>query len=256
MKQVSCKIISNMQIAPLIYRLELKGDTSALQNPGQFVNIAIPGFSLRRPISVCDWKDGQITLIYKVVGNGTRALARYREGNLDLLCGLGNGFSLSRAKGHIPLLIGGGVGIPPLYALAKKFKEQKARPVIFLGFNTASEIFYQKEFQELSDIVLISTMDGSCGIAGTVVDAMQIWAGENRDASPYLYSCGPIPMMRALWTQADRFGWEGEFSLEERMGCGIGACMGCSLLTASGAKRICREGPVFVKGDLLWNPEK
>ena len=222
--------------------MKLIGDTEGIV-AGQFVNIKIDGLYLRRPISVCDSEEGELTLIYKVVGIGTEAMSGMREGeSLDILTGLGNGYDLT-ASGECPLLVGGGVGTPPLYKLAKELTAMGKKVTVILGFNTKSEVFYEKEFEALGATVKICTVDGSYGIRGFVTDAM-------KDVDyTYFYSCGPEPMLKALYKASTT---SGEMSFEERMGCGFGACMGCSCKTVSGNKRICKEGPVLKKEDIIW----
>ena len=242
MKQVYLTIEKNEKLTRDVLRLTLTGDASGVTNPGQFVNIAIDGFYLRRPISVCDKEDGKITLIYKVVGDGTRALSEAKEGTvLDTLTGLGNGYSTEKA-GSSPLLIGGGVGIPPLFWLCKELAVNGVSPSVILGFNTADEIFLEEEFRALGVPVTVTTADGSRGVRGFVTDAI------DPDHS-YFYACGPLPMLRAV---AEKTSFPGEMSFEERMGCGFGACMGCSVLTKSGPVRVCRDGPVISKEDVIW----
>ena len=244
MKQSIFKIIENEKIAANIFRMILAGDTSAIVSPGQFVEIALPGRFLRRPISVCDAEAGRLTLIYKVVGHGTFDMSRMEKGSqLDIISGLGNGYDLT-AGGDKPLLIGGGVGVPPLYMLAKKLIEQRKTPTVILGFNTENEVFYQKEFEALGCGVFVTTADGSRGTKGFVTDALPM-VGEYS----YYYCCGPEPMLKAIYNKASG---SGEYSFEARMGCGFGACMGCSIMTRSGSKRVCREGPVFKKEDIIW----
>ena len=232
-------------IAPSVYEMKMEGDTSAVSNAGQFVELSLEGFFLRRPISVCDYTDHSLTLVYKVVGGGTRQMSELPQGTvLDVLCGLGNGFNVEQECRHA-LLVGGGVGTPPLYALARQLKAKGRKVTVVLGFNTASEIFYVEELKALGVDVVVATADGSAGVKGFVTDAIR-----NLDADyDYLYSCGPLPMLRALSEQCSV---DGELSLEERMGCGFGICMGCSIMTRSGAKRVCKEGPVFKKEDIIW----
>ena len=221
----------------------LSGDTTAITNPGQFVNIAIEGCYLRRPISVCDYDGQSITLIYKVVGRGTEIMSRMQAGEkLDVLTGLGNGFSLSAATER-PLLVGGGVGVPPLYNLARKLKAAGKRVQVVLGFNRADEIFYADEFEALGVEVHIATVDGSVGVKGFMTDAMKALEFD------YIYTCGPLPMLKAIYNAS---GCDGEFSFEERMGCGFGACMGCSCQTTKGSKRICKEGPVLKRDEIIF----
>lgn len=242
MKQELFTIKENYPLTDSVYLMKLIGDTEGII-AGQFVNIKIDGLYLRRPISVCDSEDGELTLIYKVVGIGTEAMSGMREGEaLDILTGLGNGYDLT-ASGEYPLLVGGGVGTPPLYKLAKELTAMGKKVTVILGFNTKSEVFYEKEFEALGATVKVCTVDGSYGIRGFVTDAM-------KDVGyTYFYSCGPEPMLRALYKASVT---SGEMSFEERMGCGFGACMGCSCKTVSGNKRICKEGPVLKKEDIIW----
>ena len=244
MKQVSLHILENTALAQGIYRLRLGGDVSAVTAPGQFVNIKLNGFFLRRPISVCDWQDGELTLIYKVLGRGTAQMATLPVGTaLDVLTGLGNGYDLSPA-GKAPLLVGGGVGIPPLYGLAKRLTAQGKRVTAVLGFNCAAEQFLVEDLRALGVKVIVLTADGSAGVRGLVTDGMAL----AQDYS-YLYTCGPEAMLLAVY---DRCATSGQFSFEERMGCGFGACMGCSCQTKYGNKRICTDGPVLVKEEIIW----
>ena len=241
MKNVKFKIQSNLSLTASVYEMRLAGDTAGIL-PGQFVNIAVPGFYLRRPISVCGCEAGVLTLVYKTVGHGTEAMARMQPGDTpDLLTGLGNGYDLSKA-GNTPLLIGGGVGVPPLYYTAKKLLEQGVKPKVILGFNTKEEIFYEAEFRALGCDVTVTTADGSHGVKGFVTDALP-------ELYTYFYACGPKPMLKALCA---RTATDGQLSLEERMGCGFGACMGCTQKTKNGYKRVCKEGPVFTKEELTW----
>lgn len=242
MKQGIFTILKNTALTDSVYRMVLAGDTSAITNPGQFVNIRLNGCFLRRPISVCDCDAKTLTLIYKVIGSGTEIMSNLNPGeSLDLLTGLGNGYDIS-AAGNRPLLIGGGVGVPPLYLLAKRLLETGCTVTVILGFNTAAEIFYQREFEQLGCTVRLTTVDGSVGIKGFVVDAMDV------DAT-YFYCCGPEPMLKAVYKSAKT---SGQMSFEERMGCGFGACMGCSCKTITGYRRICTEGPVMKTEDILW----
>ena len=243
MKQGLYEIIENTSVSPSVYRMILKGDTSAFSAPGQFVNIKIEGKFLRRPISVCDYDGETITLIYKVVGSGTEILSETPVGaKLDLLTGLGNGYDTKKC-GSRPLLIGGGVGIPPLYNLCRKLISLGKKPTVILGFNKAEEIFYEDMFASLGADTIVTTVDGSYGIKGFVTDAMK-----NVDYD-YFYTCGPEPMFRAIEREAKT---SGQFSFEERMGCGFGACMGCSCKTKYGAKRICKDGPVLCREEIIW----
>ncbi len=243
MKQDFYEIAQNMNLAKNIYKMVLKGDSSAITRPGQFINIKLEGRFLRRPISVCDCDKESITIIYKIVGAGTEQMSRLKKGEkLDILTGLGNGFDTAPC-GEKPLLIGGGVGVPPMYMLCKEFIALGKRVCVILGFNTAEEIFYEKEFQALGARTIITTVDGSHGIKGFVTDAMK-----NMEYT-YFYTCGPMPMFRAIEQSAVT---SGQFSFEERMGCGFGACMGCSCKTKYGSKRICKDGPVLVREEIIW----
>ena len=243
MKQGIYEILSNAPLTKDVWRMELGGDTTAITAPGQFVNVKLNGFFLRRPISMCDYDDGKIVIIYKVVGKGTAAMSLMQKGEcLDLLTGLGNGYELTKA-GEQPLLLGGGVGVPPLYRLAKDLLAKGKQVSVILGFNTKSEIFYENEFRALGADVTVTTVDGSYGTKGFVTDAM---AGKDYS---YFYTCGPEPMLKAIFRAAKT---SGQLSFEERMGCGFGACMGCSCKTVTGNKRICKEGPVLVKEDIIW----
>lgn len=243
MKQGIYKILDNFELAPAVFKLVLEGDTSALSASGQFVNIKIDGLFLRRPISVCDFDENGMTLIYKVVGEGTEKLSKMSVGEeLDLLVGLGNGFNCEISC-DTPLLIGGGVGIPPLYNLCKRLIASGKRPTVILGFNTASEAFYEKEFSILGAEVYVTTVDGSHGERGFVTDVMK------KLSYDYFYTCGPMPMFKAIEAVAKT---SGQFSFEERMGCGFGACMGCTCKTKYGNKRICKDGPVLVREEIVW----
>ena len=243
MTQGIYSVESNRPLAESIYEMVLKGDTSSLKNPGQFINIKIDGFYLRRPISVCDYNEETITIIYKTVGEGTKAMSLLKEGAvLDILCGLGNGFDTSKS-GNAPVLIGGGVGVPPMYNLCKKLISQGKQVKVILGFNKKSEMFYEDEFKNLGAEVYVTTADGSYGIKGFVTDAL-----ENIDYT-YFYTCGPVPMFKAVESVAVT---SGQYSFEERMGCGFGACMGCSCKTKYGNKRICKDGPVLEREEIIW----
>lgn len=243
MKQDFYEIISNEQIAPSVFKAVLAGDTSPITASGQFVNIKIAEFYLRRPISICDWDDKSLTIIYKIVGDGTEALSQMKKGEkLDLLIALGNGYDTSLSGGK-PLLIGGGVGIPPLLGLCKKLISENKSVSVVLGFNTESEIFLENEFKALGANVTVTTADGSYGLTGFVDAAMK-----DADYS-YFYTCGPKPMFRSVNAIAKT---SGQFSFEERMGCGTGACMGCTCKTKTGPKRVCTEGPVFIREEIEW----
>ena len=243
MKQEFFEIVTNENLAKDVYRMTLKGNTEGITQTGQFVNIKIEGNFLRRPISVCDWDNETLTLIYKVVGEGTKKMKDYLVGtSLDILTGLGNGYDTS-LSGSTPLLLGGGVGVPPLYALCKKLISEGKQPTVILGFNSKCDVFYEEEFKKLGARVIVATADGTYGIKGFVTDAM-------KDISySYFYTCGPEPMLKAVYKTTNT---SGQFSFEERMGCGFGACMGCSCKTVTGYKRICKEGPVLQKEEILW----
>ena len=243
MKQGIYTITENTPLAESVFRMRLSGDTSAVTAPGQFINIRLAGHYLRRPISVCDWDESSITIIYKILGQGTADMSALQPGDtLDILTGLGNGFDMGDA-GDAPLLLGGGVGTPPMYALAKRLLSMGKSVHVALGFNTAADVFYEKELRALGAEVAVATVDGSYGIKGFVTDAA---AG----FSPtYYYACGPEPMLRAVYRALP---CSGQLSFEERMGCGFGACMGCTCKTVTGYKRICRDGPVLRKEEILW----
>ena len=242
MKQGIFEIVENTALTDSVYRMVLRGDVSAVAAPGQFVNILLDGLYLRRPISVCDVSDNTLTIIYKVVGKGTEQMSRMETGSLDVLTGLGNGYDLS-LSGEKPVLLGGGVGVPPMYLLAKRLIAQGKKVSVILGFNTQSEVFYEKEFKALGAEVTVTTVDGSYGTKGFVTDVLK-----NMDYT-YFYTCGPEPMLKAVY-KASRT--SGQMSFEKRMGCGFGACMGCSCKTLTGYKRICKEGPVMQKEEILW----
>ncbi len=246
MKQSFFEIVSNepLTFAPSgqVFRLVLRGDVSAITRPGQFVNVKLDGLFLRRPISVNDLGENTLTLIYKVVGKGTKQLSAMKSGALDLLTGLGNGYDTS-LSGENPVLIGGGVGVPPLFLLAKTLLSEGKKPSVVLGFNKKEEIFGEADFLSLGIPVKVTTVDGSYGIRGFVTDALK------ETDYGYFYACGPEPMLRAVWKSAVT---SGQMSFEERMGCGFGACMGCSCKTLTGNKRICRDGPVMKKEEILW----
>ena len=242
MKNTIFKILSNANLTSNVYIMTLKGDTEGIRC-GQFVNIQLDGLFLRRPISVCDCEGDVLTLIYKVVGRGTEKMSRMTEGeSLDLLTGLGNGYNTT-PSGDKPLLLGGGVGVPPLYMLCKKLISEGKHPTVILGFNKADEVFYEDEFKALGAEVIVCTADGSYGVKGFVTTAM-----EGIDYT-YFFTCGPEPMLKAVYKATTT---EGQMSFEERMGCGFGACMGCSCKTITGYKRICKEGPVMRKKEILW----
>ena len=243
MKQSFFKIIENTQLTATVYKMKLSGDVSEITSPGQFVNIKIDGLYLRRPISVCDSENGVLTLIYKVVGKGTEKMSEMEAGTeLDILTGLGNGYN-TELSGDKPLLVGGGVGVPPLYMLAKKLIAEGKKVTVILGFNTKDEIFCEDDFKALGADVIVATADGSYGVKGFVTDAL------SGVEYTFFYTCGPEPMLKALYKATAT---SGQFSFEERMGCGFGACMGCSCKTITGYKRICKDGPVLEKEEILW----
>ena len=244
MKQGIFEIKENIKIAKDVYKMILAGDTSDITKPGQFINIQLDGFYLRRPISVCDYDEKCVTIIYKVVGKGTEVMAKMQSGEkLDVLTGLGNGFDTSKT-GDLLVLVGGGVGVPPMYNLAKVLIEEGKKPVAILGFNKAEEIFYKDEFEALGVKTYITTVDGSVGIKGFVTDALN-----EIDNYTYVCTCGPEPMLKALYNACNT---SGQFSFEERMGCGFGACMGCSCKTKYGNKRICKDGPILEQEEIIW----
>ena len=243
MKQSIFTILENKALTKDVYKMVLEGDTSAITAPGQFVNIQLSGKFLRRPISVCDWNETQLTIIYKVVGKGTEQMSAMNPGEkLDILTGLGNGSDLTLC-GDKPVLLGGGVGVPPMYGLAKHLRSLGADVSVILGFNTKDEIFYEEEFKALGCSVQVTTVDGSYGIKGFVTDALNM-------VYTHFCTCGPEPMLKAVYKATTT---SGQMSFEERMGCGFGACMGCSCKTLTGYKRICKEGPVMKKEEILWN---
>ncbi len=242
MKQGIFTVSSNEKLTSSVFRMKLEGDVSAITAPGQFINILIDGLFLRRPISVFDCDEKSVTIIYKVVGKGTEKMSEMQPGtSLDVLTGLGNGYDTG-LSGDRPLLIGGGVGVPPLYMLAKKLISQGKKVSVILGFNTADEIFCEDDFKKLGADVFVTTVDGSYGVKGFVTDAFP-------DEYSYFYTCGPEPMLKAVYKTSKT---SGQFSFEERMGCGFGACMGCSCKTVTGFKRICKDGPVLCKEEILW----
>ena len=243
MKDTYFTLIKNEKIASNTYLSVLEGDVSDITASGQFVNIKLDGFYLRRPISVCNVEDNLLTIIYKAVGAGTEKMAATEVGAKWLvLTGLGNGYDLSKS-GNAPLLIGGGAGVPPMYYLARKLVSEGKKPTVILGFGKADEVFFKEEFEALGLKVLVTTVDGSYGIKGFVTDAMA-----DLDYT-YFYTCGPEPMLKAIYDKTET---SGQFSFEERMGCGFGACMGCTCKTKYGNKRICRDGPVLEKEEIIW----
>ena len=242
MKQSIFEIKTNEALTSTVYKMTLSGDTSPITAPGQFVNIKLEGQFLRRPISVCDCEDGLLTLIYKVVGRGTEQMSKMLPGEkLDLLTGLGNGYDTTLTGDH-PLLLGGGVGVPPLYMLAKQLRAEGKSVSVVLGFNTKDEIFYENEFKALGCDVTVTTADGSYGVGGFVTNAMDV-------DYTHVCTCGPEPMLKAVYKACTT---DGQFSFEERMGCGFGACMGCTCKTKYGNKRICKDGPVLEREEIVW----
>ena len=243
MKQSNFTILSNEALTDTVFKMVLAGDTSAITASGQFVNIQLTGKFLRRPISVCDYDEKTLTIVYKVVGHGTAQMAAMGAGEkLDILTGLGNGYDLT-VSGDRPVLLGGGVGVPPMYNLAKKLVAEGKAVTVILGFNTKSEIFYEEEFKALGCRVIVATADGSYGVKGFATTPL------NEIDYTYFYTCGPEPMLKAVYKATNT---SGQMSFEERMGCGFGACMGCSCKTLTGYKRICKEGPVMRKEEILW----
>ncbi len=242
MERVVFKIKDNKKIAKNVFELKLEGNTDAITKSGQFVNIQLDGLYLRRPISVCDYSKNSLTLVYKVVGKGTEQLSKMEKGELDVLVGLGNGYETDNS-GKEPVLIGGGVGVPPLFNLCKKLLAEGKKPIVILGFNTKDEIFYEEEFKKLGVDVYVTTVNGEYGIKGFVTDALR-----NINYT-YFYTCGPEPMLKAVYNSTTT---SGQLSFEERMGCGFGACMGCTCKTKYGNKRICKDGPVLVKEEIIW----
>ena len=246
MKDIRLTIKDNREIAKNTYEMTLKGNFSEVKGPGQFVNFALTGKYLRRPISICDCFGDTLTVIYKVVGRGTEQMSEMMPGEeLDTLVALGNGYNTSKS-GQRPVLIGGGAGVPPMYYLAKKLKAEGKDVSVILGFNTKEEIFYVEKFKDLGCRVTVATADGSVGVKCFVTDALE-------DGYTYFYTCGPEPMLRAVYAKTNT---SGQFSFEERMGCGFGACMGCSCQTVTGYKRICKDGPVLEKEEILWKEQK
>ena len=237
-------VLENKKIAKDVFLMVLEGDTQYITAPGQFINILVEGFYLRRPISICDWDDKTITIIYKVVGKGTEAMAEMLPGKkLDILTGLGNGFTAKEGS-EKPLVIGGGVGAPPMYGVAKHLIEKGAKPTVILGFTSKDDVFYEEEFKALGCEVYVTTNDGSYGTKGFVTDVIK-----NLEGYDYFYACGPLPMLKAVAMGTE---CSGQLSFEERMGCGFGGCMGCSCKTLTGNKRICTEGPVLLKEEIIW----
>ena len=242
MKQSIFKLTDQRELAPGTFEMTLQGDTSDITSPGQFINIKLDSFFLRRPISVCDCSGDRLVIIYKVVGAGTEAMSKMEPGiELDILTGLGNGYNLGCSGDH-PVLLGGGAGVPPMYLLAKELVKHGRKVTAILGFNTGSEVFYEEEFRALGCETIVTTVDGSHGVKGFVTDALP-------DEYTYFYTCGPGPMLKAVYRATVT---PGELSFEERMGCGFGACMGCTCKTITGYKRICKDGPVLKKEEILW----
>ena len=243
MDQQFCTILENKPLTDLVWKMRLQANTSAITAPGRFVNLKLDGLYLRRPISICDWDENSLTLIYKVVGTGTEQMTKLQPGAvIDTLVNLGNGYDTAKS-GSTPLLIGGGVGVPPMYGLAKRLAAEGKQVTVILGFNTRDEIFYEEEFKALGVTVHVATADGSYGTKGFVTDVM-------KDLNySYFYTCGPMPMFKAIEKVAVT---SGQYSFEERMGCGFGACMGCTCKTKYGNKRICKDGPVLEREEIVW----
>ena len=243
MKQQDCVILENKPLTELVWQMKLQADTSAITAPGQFVNLKLEGLYLRRPISICDWDEESLTIIYKVVGEGTQQMTTLQQGSkIDTLIGLGNGYDTSKS-GSDPVLLGGGVGVPPMYGLAKKLLGEGKSVKVILGFNTKEEIFYEEQFKALGAEVFVTTADGSYGTKGFVTDVLKTLSYS------YFFTCGPMPMFRAIEAVAQT---SGQYSFEERMGCGFGACMGCTCKTKYGNKRICKDGPVLEREEVVW----
>ena len=243
MKQQFCEILENKALTALVWQMKLKADTTAITAPGQFVNLKLEGLYLRRPISICDWDESSLTIIYKVVGEGTEKMTTMKVGDtVDTLVGLGNGYNTQKA-GDAPVLLGGGVGVPPMYGLAKGLIAEGKSVKVILGFNTKEEIFYENEFKALGAEVFVTTADGSYGIKGFVTDVLK------ELTYSYFFTCGPMPMFKAIESVAVT---SGQYSFEERMGCGFGACMGCTCKTKYGNKRICKDGPVLEREEIVW----
>lgn len=236
-------VVSNIKIAKDVFLMKLYGNTEKITRPGQFIHIELPGFFLRRPISVCDLDGYKLTIVYKIFGDGTEYLNKLPAGTvLDALTGLGNGFDTEKS-GARPLLIGGGVGVPPLYMLAKRLIKDGKRPAVLLGFNSADDVFFKEEFERLGLKTIVATADGSMGVKGFVTDALGQFTYD------YIFTCGPMPMLKAVYAKTET---GGQYSFEERMGCGIGACMGCVCQTKKGYKRLCKEGPVLKREEIAW----
>ncbi|MDD7593728.1 MAG: dihydroorotate dehydrogenase electron transfer subunit [Peptoniphilaceae bacterium] len=246
------KIVSNREVATNTYELWLEGDASGMRTPGQFVTLTIPGFFLSRPLSVAEWTDTSMRIFYKAVGDGTKKLASMKEGGLDVTTGLGNGYIHPHPEGKTPVLIAGGSGVPPMLGLTKKFVAEGLTPVVILGFNREDELFLTEDFKEAGADLRIATADGSVGAKGFVTTPLEEVIAEKGADALYVYACGPLPMFRSVVSIMDREQIDGSFSMEERMGCGMGICYGCSIKTKQGMRRVCKEGPVFKKEAILW----
>ena len=245
MNKVTYTIRSSRQLAGDIFEVILEGDTSAITMPGQFVNLDLPGFFLRRPISICDWDESTVKLLVKIAGKGTDMLVHLKSGvELDTLSGLGNGFDFTLAGEH-PILVGGGIGIAPIYGLARRMKAAGITPLVALGFRSAKDAFYLEEFKALGCELLVATEDGSMGMKGFVTDLVK-----SRPERDYILTCGPLPMLKALHALPQLT--DGQFSFEARMGCGFGACVGCTVPTKDGYKRVCKDGPILYKEEIVW----
>ena len=241
--QQFCTVLENKPLTALVWQLKLQADTKSVTAPGQFVNLKLEGLYLRRPISICDWDESSLMLIYKVVGEGTQQMTTLKPGDtVDTLVGLGNGYNTAKS-GETPVLLGGGVGVPPMYGLAKRLLAEGKQVSVILGFNTRDEIFYENEFKALGATVYVTTADGSYGTKGFVTDVLKTLTYS------YFFTCGPMPMFNAIEKTAVT---SGQYSFEERMGCGFGACMGCSCKTKYGNKRICKDGPVLEREEIVW----
>jgi dihydroorotate dehydrogenase electron transfer subunit len=243
MKQGVFTVADNRPLSRRLSRLRLNGDSSAIAGPGQFVSLSLPGFFLRRPFSVCDWDASGFSIVYEQVGKGTEAMLSLTPGDtLDVLTGLGNGFDLRRA-GNAPLLVGGGSGVSPMLGLTRRLLSEGRTPHVILGFSGREDVALLEDFRLIGVCPTVTTLDGSFGLRGFVTDALD-------DLEPsFFYACGPEAMLRAV---SERCACDGQLSFDARMGCGFGACMGCTRPTRSGPKRVCKDGPVFDKGEILW----
>lgn len=251
MKDLTLNIVSNRPLNPNIYNLVLEGEDLEKAIPGQFVQISLDGFFLRRPISICDIDDNRIRLVYKVFGKGTDRMSKMEKGKLKVLMSLGQGFNIDRPV-EKAMLVGGGVGLPPMYFLAKKLVEKGLKPVVFIGSNTKSQSFMLEDFEKIGAEIHTASLDGSVGFEGNAVEVFNEYVDSKKTENTRVYACGPKVMLKSLAKAMKEKGLKGEFSLEERMACGFGACMGCSIKTVQGMKRVCKDGPVFDVEDIIW----